>query len=82
MIIMPKAYILINCDLGYEDEVIGYVKSIRGICEVQGVFGAYDVVVKIETFSNDEMEYAVAKIRKFERIRSTLTLPVIEGQGD
>lgn len=78
---MSRAYILVHCDLGYEESVMDQLKSIKNVTEVKGVFGAYDIVVKAEAPSADDLEDAVARVRKFDRIRSTLTLPIIEGQG-
>ncbi|MEM4252093.1 MAG: Lrp/AsnC ligand binding domain-containing protein [Candidatus Nitrosotenuis sp.] len=78
---MSCAYVLIHCDMGYEEHVIDFLKSIKGISEVNGVFGAYDIVVKAEAPTSDGLENVVANIRKNQRIRSTLTLPIIEGQG-
>ena len=46
---MATAYVLINCDLGSEQKVIDQIKPMDGIREVKGVFGAYDILAKIET---------------------------------
>jgi len=46
------AYVLINCDLGFkEEDIISQLKTIDEVKEVQGTFGAYDIVAKVE--SND-----------------------------
>jgi len=79
---MATAFVLINCEMGSEQKVIDQVKSIDEIKEVRGVFGAYDVLVKIETASVERLREIITwKIRKMDRIRSTLTLMVVEGQG-
>ena len=36
---MPTAYVLINCDLGYEDEIINELNKLPGIVEATGVYG-------------------------------------------
>lgn len=78
---MATAYILINCELGAEQKVIDQIKPIGGIKEVSGVFGAYDIVAKIETASVEQLREIITwKIRKIDRIRSTLTLMGVEGQ--
>ncbi len=78
---MVSAYVLINCDLGFEEDVISHLKTIDGVKEVHGTFGAYDVVVKIESDNHDTLRDIITwKIRKMERIRSTLTLTTIAGQ--
>ena len=75
------AYVLINCDLGSEQKVIDQIKPLDGIKEVKGVFGAYDILAKIETPTVERLRETITwKIRKIDRIRSTLTLMGIEGQ--
>lgn len=77
---LASAYVLINCDLGAEERVIAELKSIPKIKEMQGVFGAYDIIAKVEAPSGDMIKDVTAKIRRIDRIRSTLTLMGIEGQ--
>ena len=78
---MAVAYILINCELGSEESIIRQLKSINGIIEVHGTFGAYDILAKIESDTVDVLREIITwKIRKVERIRSTLTLMGIEDQ--
>jgi DNA-binding Lrp family transcriptional regulator len=78
---MATAYVLINCELGAEQKVIDEIKPIDGVKEVKGVFGAYDVLTKIETPTVERLREIITwKIRKIDRIRSTLTLMGIEGQ--
>ena len=80
---MAEAYVLVNCDLGAEEEVIGGLKQIEQVKEVHGTFGAYDIIVKAEAESADKLREAITwKIRKMDKIRSTLTLTVVEGQGE
>ena len=80
---MAHAYVLINCDLGAEDDVIGELKQLEQVKEVHGTFGAYDIIAKVEADSADKLREAITwKIRKMDKIRSTLTLTVVEGQGD
>ena len=46
---MATAYVLINCELGSEESIIEQLKSLAGIIEVHGTFGAYDILAKIES---------------------------------
>ena len=80
---MAEAYVLVNCDLGAEDDVIGGLKQIEHVKEVHGTFGAYDIIAMIQAESADKLREAITwKIRKMDKIRSTLTLTVVEGQGE
>lgn len=83
---MPTTYILINSDLGSDVEIIQRIKQIldseNGIkYEVQGVYGVYDIIVKITADSMDLLRSIITnKIRKIDKVYSTLTMMVIEEQ--
>ncbi len=78
---MATAYVLINSDLGYEAEVIDEVKQLEDVKEAHGVFGAYDILAKVESDSEENLRETITwKIRKLNHIRSTLTLMVTDGQ--
>ena len=72
---MAKAYVMINCDLGSEKEVITSLKQITGIKEAHGTLGIYDIVIQIESSSEQNIQEIVTKvIRKMPKIQSTVTL--------
>jgi len=73
--------VLINCDIGSEEDVISHLRTIDGVKEVHGTFGAYDIIAKIESDNKETLRETIAwEIRKIERIRSTLTLMTIASQ--
>ncbi|HXV65691.1 MAG TPA: Lrp/AsnC ligand binding domain-containing protein [Nitrosopumilaceae archaeon] len=83
---MPIAYVLLNSDLGSDESIISKVKEILSKesdinYEVQGVYGVYDIVLKISSNSTDNLRSVITnKIRKIEKVQSTLTMMVIEEQ--
>ena len=78
---MATAYVLINCELGSEESIISQLKNLDGVKEVHGTFGAYEILAKIESGTVESLRETITwKIRKIEKIRSTLTLMGIEGQ--
>ncbi|MGZ5501574.1 MAG: Lrp/AsnC ligand binding domain-containing protein [Nitrososphaeraceae archaeon] len=80
---MPTAYVLINCDLGSEEDIIKELKKLPEVVEVCGVFGVYDIIVRIRSDSMDKLREVVTwNVRRIDKVRSTLTMMVIEGQGD
>ena len=80
---MAKAYVLINCDLGSEDDMIRDIRKLEYVKDVTGTFGAYDIVARIEADTQEQLREAITwKIRKKKKIRSTLTLMEVEGQGE
>ncbi len=83
---MPTTYILINSDLGSDMDIIKQIKEILDKeasvkYEVQGVYGVYDIIVKITADSMDHLRSIITnKIRKIDKVYSTLTMMVIEEQ--
>jgi len=79
---MPKAYVLINCFIGSEESVMSRLKEIDLVKEIHYTFGAYDIVVLVEADTVKSLRDTITwKIRKIEKIRSTLTMMVIGVQG-
>ena len=80
---MPTAYVLINCDLGSEEEILRELKKLPEIIEVSGVYGVYDIILKIRSDTMDRLRETITwHVRRIDKVRSTLTMIVIEGQGD
>lgn len=83
---MPTAYVLLNSELGSDESIINEVKKLldaeSGIkYEVQGVYGVYDIIMKISASNVDELRAIITnKIRKIKKVQSTLTMMVIEEQ--
>jgi len=76
---METAYVLVSCDLGFDAEIIEELKHISDVKEVLGIFGAYDILVKLESANVENLRDVITwKIRKLNRVRSTLTLIVAE----
>ena len=49
--------------------------------EIQGVYGVYDVIVKLSSDDSEKLKSIVTNdIRKIENVQSTLTMLVIEQQ--
>ena len=72
---MAKAYILMNCHLGEEVEVIQSLQKIVGIKEVHGTLGLYDIVAQIECTTDEKIQQIVTQqIRKMPKIHSSMTL--------
>ena len=78
---MASAFVLINCELGSEEVIIEQLKKLEEVKEVHGTFGAYDILAKVESDRVETLRETITwKIRKIDKIRSTLTLMGIEGQ--
>ena len=78
---MSEAYVLINCALGHEEDIIEELTTVPGISEVHGTFGAYDIITKVSGDDSTNMRDIITeKIRKLKHVRSTLALIVISEQ--
>lgn len=76
---MEKAYILLSCDIGKESEVAAQLSNIDEIKNVMITYGAYDIMIEAETSNSVQMDNLItSKIRKLEKIRSTITLRVTD----
>ena len=76
---MATAYVLINADMGYEGEVLKQLKEMQGVKEVYLVYGVYDIIAKIESDTMEQVKEIITwKIRRLEKVRSTLSMIVME----
>ncbi|MBC8516662.1 MAG: Lrp/AsnC ligand binding domain-containing protein [Nitrosopumilus sp.] len=74
---MTKAYILIVNESGKEDSIISNLKNIPSITNAFGAFGTYDIIIKLESNSEQTLHHDISYgIRKIPNIRDTLTLLV------
>jgi len=83
---VPTAYVLLNSDLGSDETIISKIKEILDKeenikYEVQGVYGVYDIVLKVSSDNSEKLRGVITnKIRKISKVQSTLTMMVIEEQ--
>ncbi|MEM4407103.1 MAG: Lrp/AsnC ligand binding domain-containing protein, partial [Candidatus Caldarchaeum sp.] len=69
---MPSAFVLINTEIGAEEEVVNELKKIAYIKEAYVVYGVYDIVAKVEADSMEKLKEIVSwSIRRLEKVRST-----------
>ncbi len=79
---MPMAFVLINADLGAEEDLVKQLKGIEFVDEVYVVYGVYDIVAKVKADTMDKVKETITwKVRRLDRVRSTLTMIVVEGDS-
>ena len=75
---MVKAFVAVHCQTGKENQVIRALMEIKGISEVTGVLGLYDVILKIEADDTMKLEQIITKqVRSVPHILTTMTLVVM-----
>ncbi len=78
---MTTAIVLINTDIGAEEEVFEQLKKVDNVSEAYIVYGVYDIIAKVEAPSLDQLKDTITnKIRRLPKVRSTLTMIVVEGK--
>jgi len=76
---MPKAFVLINVESGSEEEVLKQIKKIEGVEEAYYSYGVYDIIAKIKAETMAKLRETVTqKMRTLSKVRSTLTLIMME----
>ena len=59
------------------------LKSLRGlefVRDVYVVYGVYDIIARVEADTMEKVKETITwKIRRLDRVRSTLTMIVVEG---
>ncbi len=75
---MPTAFVLINTEIGCEEEILKELKKIPNVREAYAVYGVYDIVARVEGETMDELKEVISwRIRRLDKVRSTLTMLVI-----
>jgi len=76
---MPMAFVLINSEIGGENEVLEELRKVPNVKEAHIVYGVYDIIAKVEAEDMDKLKSIITwKIRRLDRVRSTLTMIVVE----
>jgi len=72
---MSKAFVLINCELGSEKQVMSDLKAVDCVKNAYEIFGIYDILTDLECDCLEELRQMIIwKIRKINNVRSTTTL--------
>ncbi|MEK0354286.1 MAG: Lrp/AsnC ligand binding domain-containing protein [Nitrosopumilus sp.] len=78
---MSITYVLIICEVGAEKSILAELKSLESVKEISGLFGSYDIIVKLEATSEEKIkDIVVSKIRNLKKIRTTVILTVKDTQ--
>jgi DNA-binding Lrp family transcriptional regulator len=73
-----SAYILIQTEVGKAAAVAEEIGGLAGVANAEDVTGPYDVIVRAEADSMDELgKLVVARVQAVNGITRTLTCPVV-----
>ena len=76
---LPQAFVLINADLGAEEDLLKKLRDISNVKEVYVVYGVYDIVARVEADTMEKVKETITwNIRRLDKVRSTLTMIVVD----
>jgi len=72
---MTDAYVMLNCELGAEVEIIEKLKKLEQVIDVFETIGTHDMLVKLQAENFEKIREIVSwNIQKLPKVRSTSTL--------
>jgi len=72
---MTDAYVMLNCELGAEEEIIEKLKELEQVKDVFETIGTHDMLVKLQADNFEKIREIVSwNIQKLPKVRSTSTL--------
>ena len=72
-----QVFILIQTEVGKANSVAAAIRSIPGVTLAEGVTGPYDVIMRAESASMEDLGRSIlAKVQAVPGITRTLTCPV------
>lgn len=75
---MATSFVLINVEIGAEEEVLSDLRPIPEVKEAHLVYGVYDIIAIVETPTMQELKDVISlKIRRLDKVHSTLTMIVV-----
>ena len=78
---MSTSFVLVQCGIGHEMEVLRDLLKLDFVKEAKGTFGYYDILVKIVAPTDKDIEKTITKkIRKIKNVNTTTTISVIPEQ--
>ncbi len=76
---MPVAYVMLNLEPGDESQVLKSLRKVATVQEAHRIYGVYDIIVKVEAENMDKLRETISRhVRSLDKVRSTLTMMVIE----
>lgn len=77
---MTSAFLLINCDFPFAQDVISELEKVPEIVDIYKLHGIYDIIARVESDNEQDLnEIVKIRVRKIEKIKSTLTMIIAKG---
>ena len=77
---MVSAVVLLNTDLGAQEEVVDNLRHINGVEEAHALYGVYDLLVRVKAKDLDDLRNMTkSQIKQVAGVTSSLTLVLHDG---
>lgn len=74
-----EAFVLINTQIGSEEEVLKTLREIKEVEEAHIIYGVYDIIAKVKAEDLNKLREIITwKIRKIKKVMSTTTMIIME----
>ncbi len=74
---METAFVLLICEIGFEGDTLQLMKAIPEVKETYGLYGVYDILIRVEADTREDLKEVIGEIKRMEKVRSTLTMIVV-----
>ena len=71
------AYVILNSEMGFENDVLEALKDIPEVREAFKVYGVYDIIILVEADTVGKLKELILEIRQMKKVRSTLMMIVV-----
>jgi DNA-binding Lrp family transcriptional regulator len=77
--VVPTAYILLNTEIGAENQVLRALKKIEGVAEAHSLWGVYNIIASVEADTVEKLKSVITNhIGKIGKINSKQTMIISE----
>ena len=59
--VMSVAFVLINAEIGSENEILEGLSKVKNVIEAHMVYGVYDIVAKVEAETMEKLKETIKK---------------------
>jgi DNA-binding Lrp family transcriptional regulator len=80
---MTSAFLFINAELLFIEDVINKLKEVPEIVDVFKVQGIYDIIARVDSDTEENLKELVSeRIRRIDRITGTVTVIIARGDRE
>jgi DNA-binding Lrp family transcriptional regulator len=78
---MTSAFLFINAELLFTEDVINKLKEVSEIVDIYKVQGIYDIIARVNSDTEEKLKELVSeRIRRIDKITGTVTVIIAKGR--